>query len=305
MTAQNRYYSNIATVTTLANPGGINGSETDLQCEATTGFPGSMPYTLRIEPDTNLEEAVLVTSGAGTSGTPFQVIRGYDGTQARAHPAGVQVKHGFVQLDFAEPQQHLNLTGSASAAHGLPSSAWLGGTMQLLQTVNLASSTTISFPSIPSTFSKLIIDIYAVSNDGGGNGFSDILMQYNGDTNNHYSYQFITMVNSTSVVGIAVAAVAGTRAGFTCNGGANPTTNPGVGYSRIEIGGYSIASLSKHHVFNSHASSGVGSPNNHQEGSGGGTWGNNTGVISSILLSAANSPGTFAAGSFGKLYAIL
>lgn len=305
---QNRYYSNIATVTTLATPGGLNATQTDLQCTATTGFPGTFPFVLRYEPDTDNEEAVLVTSGAGTSVTPYQVTRGYDGTQHIPHGPGVQIKHGFVQVDFAEPQQHLNLSGSSSAAHGLPASAWLGGSLQLLQTVNLASSTFISLPSIPTTFSKLVIDLAVTSNDTGGNGFSNIQLQFNGDTANDYSFQNIAMVNNTTVAGSSSAAVAVGYAGFATNGGVNPLIGEGVGQSIIEIPFYSVANLAKHFVFRSHASSGVGSPNNFFYGSGGGTWATGAGTtpaITSIKLFPSASPFTFAAGSSAKLYGIL
>src|ERR1700749_956310 len=109
---QNRYYSNTAVITTLTNSAGMNAVETDLVVNSTTGWPTSFPFIIRLEPDSANEELVLATSGLGTSSTPYTVTRGYDGTSAKSHALGATVTHGFAQVDFAEPQQHLNLSGT-------------------------------------------------------------------------------------------------------------------------------------------------------------------------------------------------
>jgi len=260
---------------------------------------------VRIEPDSTNEELVLVTAGLGTLASPYTITRAFDGTSAKSHAKGVTVEHGFSQIDFQEPQLHLNLTGSASAAHGLPSSAWLGGTEQLISSQVLASSGTITFSSIPNTFSHLRLYILGVSTDSGGLGFSDVALQFNSDTSTDYSYHFIYALNSTTVSASSAAAVSSLHVGFVPNGGVNPTTGSGVGTCVVEVPFYSIASLSKQATFQSHASSGIGAPNNFQAGTGGGIWGNNTAVISTIKVSPANAPNTFAAGSRAFLYGIL
>lgn len=197
---QNRYYSNTATVTTLANLGGIDSTETDIVCGATTNFPGTFPFVLRMEPDTNSEEAILITSGAGTSITPYQGTRGYDGTAQRIHAAGVQIKHGFVQLDFAEPQQHLSLTGSASAAHGLPASAWTGGALALISDQLLASNvTSITFGSIPQTYKHLWIMSQVKSAGAGASETENLSMTFNGITSNYVANYSKTVGSSATV----------------------------------------------------------------------------------------------------------
>lgn len=305
MSTQNRFYSNIANITTLSNSTGLTPSGTSLSVVSTTGWPTNFPFIARIEPDSANEELVLVTSGLGTLGTPYAVTRAFDGTSGKSHAKGVTVEHGFSQIDFQEPQLHLNLTGSASSAHGLPSSAWLGGTEQLISTQTLGSSGTITFSSIPSTFSHLKIYLTAVSNDSGGVGFSDVGVQFNSDTSTDYSYHFIFTLDSSTLQTANIAAVSAIHAGFVTNGGGNPTSVAGVGHTVIDIPFYAVGSLSKNVTWISHSSSGIGAPNNFQVGSGGGVWGNNTAAISTIKLSAANAPNTFAAGSRASLYGIL
>lgn len=301
---QNRYYSNIASITTLNNSSGMTPSGTAMSVVSTTGWPTSFPFTVRIEPDSANEELVLVTGGLGTLGTPYTVTRAYDGTSGKSHAKGVTVEHGFSQVDFQEPQLHLNLTGSASGAHGLPASAWLGGTEQLISSQTLGASGAITFSSIPSTFTHLRVYLAGASNDTGGVGFSDLGLQFNSDTSTDYSYHFIYALNSSTVQFAVGAAVTAIHAGFITNGGVNPTSGGGAGISVIEIPFYSVASFSKNVTWNSHASSGVGTPNNHQEGMGGGIWGNNTAAISTIKLSPINAPNTFTAGTRASLYGI-
>jgi hypothetical protein len=305
MPTQNRFYSNIANITTLNNTSGLFPSDTTMALVSTTGWPTSFPFIARIEPDTSNEELVLVTAGLGTLATPYTITRAYDGTSAKTHAKGVTVEHGFSQIDFQEPQLHLNLTGSSSGAHGLPSSAWLGGTEQLISSQVLASSGTFTFSSIPNTFNHLRIYLAAVSNDSGGVGFSDVGIQFNNDTSTDYSYHFMYLLNSTTVQSSSVAAVTAGHAGFVPNGGLNPTSSSGVGIVVIEIPFYSLASFSKNVTWESHASSGVGAPNNFQTGQGGAIWGNNTAAISTIKLSPANSPNTFTTGSRAFLYGLL
>lgn len=301
---QNRYYSNIANITTLSNSTGLTASGTAMSLVSTTGWPTTFPFIARVEPDTANEELVLVTAGLGTLATPYTITRAYDGTSAKIHNNGVTVSHGFSQIDFQEPQLHLNLTGSASGAHGLPANAWLGGTNQLIASQTLSASGTFTFSSIPGTFSHLKLYIAAVSNDTGGLGFSDIALQFNNDVATDYSYHFVYMINSATVSGSVAAAVTAAHCGFATNGGVNPTTSAGIGITVVEIPFYTVASESKQFTYVSHASSGVGTPNNFQTGSGGGIWGNNPGAITTIKVSPSNAPNTFAAGSQASLYGI-
>lgn len=105
-----RYYSSIAQRTTLASP--LSSGATTMIVSATTGFPGTRPYTLVIDPDTVNEEIVTVTAASGTTLT---VTRGEDGTAAVAHDLGATVWHGFTGRDLGEPQAHMD---SSSGVHG-------------------------------------------------------------------------------------------------------------------------------------------------------------------------------------------
>lgn len=102
-----RYYSNTATATTLENSGGITPTSTQLILGTTTGYPTQFPFTLRLDPDTPVEEIVTVNSGAGTGGSPYVVSRGSDGTTARSHAQFSVVTHGFSARDLREPQEHM------------------------------------------------------------------------------------------------------------------------------------------------------------------------------------------------------
>ena len=106
-----RYYSSTAQETTLSS--GINNSVTSIVVGATTGFPGSFPYTLILDPDTASEEVVTVTSAAGTTLT---VTRGVDGTTAVSHLSGAKVRHGVSARDFDEPNAFINGTGVITTA---------------------------------------------------------------------------------------------------------------------------------------------------------------------------------------------
>lgn len=304
MTTQNRYYSMTAQATVLANPSGINATETDVQVGATTGFPASMPFVLILEPDTTNMEAILVTSGGGTASNPYQVTRGYDNTQQRAHNTGVPLIHGFVELDFAEPQQHINQTSPTSGVHGLPASAWSGGTMQVIQAQTLSSPGTFNF-SVPSGFNHLYLKLAAGSSDTGGNGFSDVAMQFNADTGANYDWRFIYVVNSTTVQFIATASATNMHVGAVPNGGGSIQGSSLIGDVEYWINFYGVANMTKSVKFHSNAGSGVGAPNNNHTAIGGAIWGNNKPAITSILLMPATSPNTFSAGSMATLYGIL
>ena len=304
MTTQNRYYSMTAQATTLTNPPGINATETDVQVGASTGFPSSTPFVLIVEPDTTNMEAMLVTSGGGTASNPYQVTRGYDNTQQRAHLTGVPIVHGFVELDFAEPQQHLNQTSPTSVVHGLPASAWSGGSLQTIQAQVLASPGTFNF-SVPAGFNHLHLKLAAASSDTGGNGFSDVALQFNGDTGSDYSWRFFYAVNSSTVQFINQTATTNIHAGTVANGGGDVQGNSLVGDVDIWINFYGVTNMTKGVKFQSNAASGVGSPNNFHEAHGGGIWGNNKAAVTSLLLQPSNSPNTFTAGSMCTLYGII
>lgn len=206
---QNRYYSNLAQATFIANTNGLGVSDTALQVTANQNWPTAFPFALWLEPNTTNSEVVLVTSGSGTAISPYVIQRGYDGTIAYAHAVGAVVTPGIIELDLAEPQNHLNLTGSASGAHGLPASAWLGGQMQLINTQTaLFAQATFTFSStvfstIPSSANHLLVMAQATS---ASNDINDqILVQYNGYSGAFYVDQYLLNVNPTTSSGSAAS----------------------------------------------------------------------------------------------------
>jgi hypothetical protein len=80
---------------------------------ATTGFPGSYPFTLAVDYDTPSEELVSVTNVAGLTLT---ITRGIDGTSAQAHNVGAVVRHVISAQDIRETQQHISYS---TGVHGV------------------------------------------------------------------------------------------------------------------------------------------------------------------------------------------
>lgn len=132
-----RHYSSTMAATTLV--GAINNSQTNVVVGSVTGAP-SFPYVLLIDRDTASEEAVLVTSGTGTSLT---VTRGYDGTTGLSHSNGATVVHGATAIEFDEANDHANKT---TGAHGISGSPVGTTDAQALTNKDLSSGTN-TFPA--------------------------------------------------------------------------------------------------------------------------------------------------------------
>jgi hypothetical protein len=98
-----RFYSSIAERTTLA--AAVDGSTGTFIVNAVAGWPVNTPYTLLIDADTVNEELVQVTN---RSGTTLTVVRGVDGSTAKAHETGADVRHGVSARDFDEPNAFIN-----------------------------------------------------------------------------------------------------------------------------------------------------------------------------------------------------
>ena len=102
-----RNYSATAIETKLLNSissASQGDTTTGVIVNSISGFPGAVPYTLILDPDTNKEEIVTVTATNGS--TTLTVTRGVDNTQAVAHAAGVSVRHGVSAREFRELQAH-------------------------------------------------------------------------------------------------------------------------------------------------------------------------------------------------------
>lgn len=106
-----RNYSATATETKLSASipsASANDVTTGVGVLSISGFPGTFPYTLILDPDTSKEEVVTVTSGSSTT---LVLTRGQDSTTAFAHASGAAVRHGISAREFKELQTHISARG--------------------------------------------------------------------------------------------------------------------------------------------------------------------------------------------------
>lgn len=115
--AQKRYYASTAKQASLSTA--IDSVVTSITLDLITGFPSQYPYTLVIDPDTNKEEIITVTSSGG--GTTLNVIRGEDGTNHVSHGAGATVRHAVSGRDFNDASAHIgsDAVPTTSGVHGV------------------------------------------------------------------------------------------------------------------------------------------------------------------------------------------
>lgn len=118
--AQKRYYASTAKQASLSTA--IDSVVTSITLDLVTGFPSNYPYTLVIDPDTNKEELISVTSSGG--GTTLNITRGADSTSNVAHSAGATVRHVVSGQDFNEFSAHIGsaATPTTSGVHGVTGS---------------------------------------------------------------------------------------------------------------------------------------------------------------------------------------
>jgi hypothetical protein len=234
-----RNYSNNAIADSLAVSGGGNMSTSATSIYAASGSPTGYPtppFILQLEPSTSNFEMVLVGSGAGTSGSPWIVSRGADGTSARAHVAGTAIMHTLSAGDLTQAATHY-ASGSGSGVHGLPAAAWLTGAFATISEVSTtAGQTTVSFSSIPQTYKHLLLvgqgrlaetSVYS----------DDINVQFNGDASSVYSYLTMLAANPGGTMtgpstGTAYAQSAGPLFRFMASQ-AGSAANAGGGFAVI------------------------------------------------------------------------
>lgn len=96
-----RNYSNTAVEASLTVP--VDDVAGSITVSSVAGFPPA-PFTILIDPDTESEEACLVTLVGGLS---LNVTRGFDGTTALPHVSGAIVKHAALATDFREANEHV------------------------------------------------------------------------------------------------------------------------------------------------------------------------------------------------------
>jgi hypothetical protein len=210
--AQKRYYASTAKQASLST--GIDSTVQSLTLDLVTGFPSNYPYTLVIDPDTNKEELISVTSSGG--GTTLNVTRGADSTANVAHSAGATVRHVVSGQDFNEFSAHI---GSAA----VPTTAGVHGV-----TGNVVGDTDAQ------TLSAKILDGAVIANGG---------IQFEGATADAYETT-LTVVDPTADRTITLPNATGT---VTLDGVASTLTSKtitsGTLGSDLAAGTYKITGL--------------------------------------------------------------
>jgi hypothetical protein len=192
LATQSCYYSNTAVDGYLG--ASISNAATSIYlASAPSGYPGQYPFRLVL----GGSEVVYVTSGAGTSASPWVVQRGQDGTTAQAWTGGgtsTTVQHRATAADFTASRLH---EGSVQAdlPHGLPSSAWTAAPMASIGKQLLAAAAgTVTFSSSPATYSSLLLLIQARGSETSLQS-DDLTCTVNGDVGAHYSYLTVSATN--------------------------------------------------------------------------------------------------------------
>lgn len=131
-----RFYSSVSGSIDLT--ASIVPSDSAITVSTTTGLPGTVPFTLVLDPGTATEEIVTATN---VSGLTITITRGVDGSTATSHAAGVgNVRHMATARDFREPQEHI---AASVNVHGIGTTGSVVGTdaSQTLSNKTLASPT--------------------------------------------------------------------------------------------------------------------------------------------------------------------
>lgn len=155
---------------------------------------------------------MYATAGAGTSGSPWTITRGQEGTIAQSWPQGsTSVQHMATAGDFTTASLH---EGSVQAdlPHGLPNSAWLTAAIAAIdETLLVANGGAFTWSSIPATYKHLVIIAQARLTETTLQS-DDIGIQLNGDASASYSY---LTISSTNISGSGTGSLSvGTANGF-------------------------------------------------------------------------------------------
>lgn len=195
------YYTNTFVQNAISNSGGISLGATSFYCTQTpTSLPPGYPFKLVLDEGESSEEVVKVLSGNGTSLSPFQVVRGWDGTTAVSHDQNATVIHGATAEDFSLAAAHeAASSASATLPHGLPAAAWLTSPWVVVNETVLTTSTqtVVTWNSIPTSYSHLLVAVTARSNSS-TNKNVEIAAIVNGDTASRYSGVSIESTNTGS-----------------------------------------------------------------------------------------------------------
>lgn len=140
------FYSDTAQATSITTS--ITNVSTSLVLNGTTGLPTSFPFILCLGDGAaaaaagETPELVKVTSGAGTSGSPYVISRAFNGTTAGSHAANLasSVTHKYSASDATDFRTH---EAASASVHGLTSALKVsGGTAAAYNPAALTNTTT-------------------------------------------------------------------------------------------------------------------------------------------------------------------
>lgn len=303
MATQAFFYSNLAVDGFLNTT--ISNAATSIFLTATpTGYPSQFPFRLVL----GGSEVVHVQSGAGTSGSPWVITRGQDGTTAAAWAQGTTVQHRATAGDYTQSRLH---EGSVQAdlPHGLPSAAWATAAFASVSSLTLASpAATWTVSSIPGTYKNLLLVVNARCTEAAVQS-DDLTMTVNGDSGAHYSYvtAFATNITGSTTTG-ALGAVGDSTASAGASwpvmrinaASAGAAANAGGGFAFIP--NYAAATFGK--MFTSFSGAGNGSSAMVDARWRMGWWTPAAQAAITSLTLTAPAGSNFTAGSFFQLYGL-
>jgi hypothetical protein len=307
LATQSFFYSNSAVDGFLGASIAIGGTSMYL-VSAPSGYPSQYPFRLVL----GGSEVVHVMSGSGTSGTPWVIQRGMDGTTASAWTGGgtvTTVQHRATAGDFALSRVH---EGSVQAdlPHGLPSAAWQTAPVASISRQVLASAaTTVTFSSIPGSYSSLMLVIQARGSETALQA-DDITCTVNGDAGAHYSYLTFSATNISGSTTGALSSVAD----FTASAAASwplARVNTSLAGSAVNAGGgmvflpnYANAAFGKMFWSMSGAGNGSSAMVDGRVRLGWWTPATQAAITSLTLTAPGGGANTFLAGSYFQLLGI-
>lgn len=273
--------------------GGGSGFANPMTTEGDLIYGGSSGTATRLAAGTS----GYLLSSQGTGGPPLWVPAGLSNPMTTLGDVIVGASSG-TPARLAVGTNGQVLTANSSATDGVDwetPSGGSGGLTQIAQQILGSPAATITFSSIPGSYTNLMLVLIGKSSAGVAN--DAVQMQFNGDTSSDYTSQYLYATGSGTFAGvispatsIQIGAVMGTSGG---------TAIPGV--VQLMIPGYSSSTFSKYAQTQAsfQTNSGVNGPGLQFFSV---LW-DQTAAIASIAL-FLNSGGNFTVGSQFTLYGL-
>jgi hypothetical protein len=133
-----RNYTNTSKEGQLLSPIGTGDTTIVLSPPGLVNIPAT-PFYVRLDQDTASEEIVLAGSGSSAT-TLLNCTRGYDGTSAFSHAAGIKVRHCVAAELYNKADAHVEATTNV---HGLSGGSGVAGTTQTQTLTNKTINSSI------------------------------------------------------------------------------------------------------------------------------------------------------------------